>query len=307
MSAMLDILIIGAGPAGLTAALYAARAGKSVGVYEKEAFGGQIVQAHRVANYPGAPDIGGMELGDRLCAQAMDAGADVAFAAVSSLTRNADGSFTAETEDGAVDARAVIFAGGAKPRKLALPKEDDFIGHGVSYCALCDGAFFADCDVAVVGGGNTAFSDAMALAEVCRSVTIIHRRNAFRAEAAVVEAARAVENIRFMTPFTIDVLKGEDKVEGLVLTNAETGAKEELALSGVFVAWGRVPDSDMAAPFAELDAEGFLASDENCETKTPGFFVAGDCRKKKVRQLTTAVADGTVAATAACEYLDRLC
>lgn len=303
---MLDILIIGAGPAGLTAALYAARAGKSVAVYEKEAFGGQIVQAHRVANYPGAPDISGMELGDRLCAQAMDAGAEVSFAAVTSLVRKEDGSFTAETEDGPVDAKAVIFAAGAKPRKLALPGEDALIGHGVSYCALCDGAFFAGRDVAVVGGGNTAFSDAMALAETCRSVSIIHRRNAFRAEAAVVAAAEAVENIRFMTPYTVDALLGEEKLEGLTLVNGETGEKETLALEGVFVAWGRVADTDMAVPFADLDGEGFFASDENCETKTPGFFVAGDCRRKKVRQLTTAVADGTVAATAACEYLDQL-
>ena len=301
---MTDILIIGGGPAGLTAALYAARAGKSVKVFEKESFGGQITQAHLVDNFPGLPGITGMELGDKFCAQAMDAGAEVIFAAVESLTRNADGTFHAETEDDPVDARAVIFAGGAKPRPLGVEREQALTGQGVSYCALCDGAFFQGQDVAVIGGGNTAFSDALVLAETSKSVTIVHRRNGFRAEATQIAAVEQAENIRLLVPYTVAGLKGDTHLEGLVLRHAETGELTELPVNGVFVAMGRVPDCSLIAEFAELDATGFAACDESCATKTPGLYVAGDCRKKTIRQLTTAVSDGTIAAMAACEYLN---
>ena len=301
---MTDILIIGGGPAGLTAALYAARAGKSVKVFEKESFGGQITQAHQVDNFPGLPGVSGMELGDKFCAQAMDAGAEVVFAAVESLTRNDDGTFHAETEDDPVDARAVIFAGGAKPRPLSVEREQELTGQGVSYCALCDGAFFAGQDVAVIGGGNTAFSDALVLAETSKSVTLIHRRNGFRAEATQIQAVEQAENIRLMIPYTVAGLRGEDHLEGLVLRHAETGELTELPINGVFVAMGRVPDCGLIADFADLDPAGFADCDESCQTKTPGLYVAGDCRKKAIRQLTTAVSDGTIAAMAACEYLN---
>ena len=301
---MTDILIIGGGPAGLTAALYAARAGKSVKVFEKESFGGQITQAHLVDNFPGLPGITGMELGDKFCAQAMDAGAEVVFAAVESLTQNADGTFHAETEDDPVDARAVIFAGGAKPRPLSVDREQELTGQGVSYCALCDGAFFQGQDVAVIGGGNTALSDALVLAETSKSVTIVHRRNGFRAEATQTDAVEQAENIRLLVPYTVEGLKGDDHLEGLVLRHAETGMLTELPVSGVFVAMGRVPDCSLIAELAELDAAGFADCGESCATKTPGLYVAGDCRKKTIRQLTTAVADGTIAAMAACEYLN---
>ncbi len=300
---MTDILIIGGGPAGLTGALYAARAGKTVKVFEKESFGGQITQAHLVDNFPGLPGISGMELGDKFCTQAMDAGAEVNFAAVNAITRQENGTFLAETDDGNVEARAVIFAGGAKPRPLSVDREQDLIGQGVSYCALCDGAFFRGQDVAVIGGGNTAFSDALVLAETCRSVTIVHRRSGFRAEATQIEAVKQAANIRLMTPYTVAALQGENQLTGLTLRQAETGELTILPVSGVFVALGRVPDTDLIAGLADLDASGFAASDESCRTKTPGLFVAGDCRGKAIRQLTTAVSDGTVAAMTACEYL----
>ena len=300
---MTDILIIGGGPAGLTAALYAARAGKTVKVFEKESFGGQITQAHQVDNFPGLPGISGMELGDKFCAQAMDAGAEVNFAGVHAITRQENGTFLVETDDGDEEARAVIFAGGAKPRPLAVDREEDLIGQGVSYCALCDGAFFQGQDVAVIGGGNTAFSDALVLAETCRSVTIVHRRSGFRAEATQIKAVEGAKNIRLMTPYTVAALQGENQLTGLTLRHAETGELTEVPVSGVFVAMGRVPDSGLLAELIDLDASGFAASDESCRTRTPGLFVAGDCRSKTIRQLTTAVADGTVAAMAACEYL----
>ncbi len=301
---MLDLLIIGGGPAGLTAALYAARAGKTVTVFERESFGGQITQAHLVDNFPGLPGITGMELGDKFCAQAMDAGAQVAFASVNSLTRKEDGTFVADTDDGIVEARAVIFAGGAKPRPLALDREEELTGQGVSYCALCDGAFFQGQDIAVVGGGNTAFSDALILAETSRSVTIIHRREGFRAEEARIQAAKAAENISILTPYTVGALLGQEQLEGLRLKNAQDGSTMELPVTGLFVAMGRIPDCELIASLADLDKQGFALCGEDCQTKTPGLYVAGDCRAKTIRQLTTAVSDGTVAAMAACEYLN---
>lgn len=297
---MTDILILGGGPAGLTAALYAARAGKSVVVCEKEAFGGQITQAHQVDNLPGLPGISGMELGDKLCAQAMDAGVETAFCEVVSIHRNTDGTFHAETDDGPMNARSVIFAGGAKPRMLGVSREEDLIGSGISYCALCDGMFFRDQDVAIVGGGNTAFSDALVLAGICKSVTLIHRRDSFRAEETVIRAVKNTPNIKLLTPYTVKELVGDTEVTGVVLND---GTK--LDVQAVFVALGRVPDCSLIENLADLDAGGYALSAEDCMTKTPGLFVAGDCRAKTIRQLTTAMADGTVAAMAACEYLDQ--
>lgn len=295
---MTDILILGGGPAGLTAGLYAARAGKSVVVCEKESFGGQITQAHQVDNLPGLPGISGIELGDKLCTQAMDAGVQTSFCEVVGIHWHIDGTFYVETDDGPMNARAVIFAGGAKPRMLGVAREEDLIGNGVSYCALCDGMFFQGKDVAVIGGGNTAFSDALVLAGICKSVTIIHRRDSFRAEEAVVQAVKNTPNIKLMTPYTVKELVGADQVEGVILND---GTK--LDVQAVFVALGRVPDCSLIEYLADLDEAGYALSSEDCMTKTPGLYVAGDCRAKNIRQLTTAMADGTVAAMAACEFL----
>ncbi len=301
---MTDILVIGGGPAGLTAALYAARAGKSVTVCEFESLGGQITQSHQVDNYPGVPGIGGMELGDRLCGQAMEAGAEIAFTQVTGLRRTPEGVFEAETGDGMLSARAVIFAAGARPRLLETPGEAELTGRGVSYCALCDGAFFRGQDVAVVGGGSTAFSDALYLARLCRSVTVVHRRNAFRAEEALVRAARETPNLRFLTPYTVAALHGQDRLEAMTLRHTESGREMRLPVQGAFAAIGRLPDSSLVAAMADTDGNGYIRAGEDCRTRTPGLFAAGDCRAKAIRQLTTATADGTAAAVAACEYLD---
>jgi len=295
---MTDIAIIGGGPAGLTAAIYAARAGKTVTVFERESMGGQITHAHKVSNYPGFTEISGTELGDKFCAQAMDMGAEIEFASVESVEK-ADGAFRITTEDDTFHARTLIFAGGARPRPLGVDREEELTGAGVSYCALCDGAFFAGKDVAVVGGGNSAFSDALFLAGVARSVTLIHRREGFRAEPKQIEAAKAAGNIRFLTSRTVEALLGENQVTGLRLSTGE-----EIAVDGVFVALGRVPDTELIAHLADLDEAGYVIAGESCETKTPGLFVAGDCRRKLIRQVTTAVSDGTAAATAAAEFLD---
>ena len=285
---MIELAVIGGGPAGLTAALYAARAGRSVAVFEGSGFGGQITLSPLVENYPGLGAVSGMELGDRMYAQ---------------IERNTGGTFLLETEDGPVSARAVIYAAGAKHRTLGLPGEEELVGRGVSYCALCDGPFFDGQDVAVAGGGNTAFEDALFLAERCRSVTLIHRRKTFRAEQALVEQAAQRKNLTILTDTVITDLHADNgELEHLLLKNAD-GRETRLPVSGLFVAFGRVPDTEMAAALAERDQEGYLLTNDQMETATPGFFAAGDCRHKQVRQLTTAVSDGTLAAVSACRWL----
>ena len=301
---MTDIVIIGGGPAGLTAAIYAARAGKNVVVCESESMGGQITQAHKVNNYPAIGEISGIELGDKLCAHAMDCGAEIQFTHVEKITKLDDGTFEIITDDGALQARALIFAGGARPRPLSIPREAELTGSGISYCALCDGAFFKGKNVAVVGGGNSAFDDALFLSDVCNQVTLIHRRDEFRAEKALVDAAASATNIRFITGATVEAIEGQTMLEAVRL-NTDKGP-ETITVSGLFVALGRTPNCQLISELADLDSYGYAISDENCKTKTPGLFVAGDCRTKPIRQLTTATADGTVAATHACAYLDTL-
>ena len=281
---MIELAVIGGGPAGLTAALYAARAGRSVAVFEGSGFGGQITLSPLVENYPGLGAVSGMELGDRMYAQA-----ELTFSGVQRIERNTGGTFLLETEDGPVSARAVIYAAGAKPRTLGLPGEEALVGRGVSYCALCDGPFFDGQDVAVAGGGNTAFEDALFLAGRCRSVTLIHRRKTFRAEQTLVEQAAQRENLTILTDTVITDLHADNgELEHLLLKNAD-GRETRLPVSGLFVAFGRVPDTEMAAALAERDQEGYLLTNDRMETAAPGFFAAGDCRHKQVRQLTTAV------------------
>ena len=300
---MTDIAVIGGGPAGLTAALYAARAGRSVTVFEGSSFGGQITRSPLVENYPGLGTVSGLELGDRMYTQTEATGAELAFSGVQRIERTTDGTFLLETEDGPVTARVVIYAAGAKPRTLGLPREEDLVGRGVSYCALCDGPFFAGQDTAVAGGGNTAVEDALFLAERCRRVTLIHRRDSFRAEQALVERASQCPNLSILTETVITDLGAANGALDHILLKTADGREESLSVSGLFVAFGRVPDTELAAALAEWDKAGYLLTNERMETATPGFFAAGDCRQKTVRQLTTAVSDGTLAAVAACEWL----
>jgi len=298
---MYDIIIIGGGPAGLTAATYARRAGKSVLVIEKNAFGGQITWSPRVENFPGFVSVSGSELGDRLLEQAMEQGAEVELDEVRSLRREAEG-FTAVTESGGeFRARAVVLATGSRPRPLGVEREEELVGSGVCYCAVCDGAFFKGKDVAVAGGGNSALQDALLLSESCRRVYLIHRRDSFRAEARLVEALRARENVELLLGARITALLGGEALSGL--TVEQEGQSRQLAVEGLFVAVGHQPDNGAFAEHLRLDDAGYADAAEDCLTPTPGLFVAGDCRKKGVRQLTTAVADGAVAALAACHWL----
>lgn len=302
---MYDIIIVGGGPAGLTAAVYGLRAGKTVLVIEKGAFGGQITWSPRVENFPTIPVISGTELGDRLLAQAMELGADAELAEVIEITQE-DGYKLLKTDSGEeYRARAVVLATGAKPRELGLEGEEKFIGNGECFCATCDGAFFKGQPVAVNGGGNTALQDAVMLSDICSKVYLIHRRAEFRGEELLVEQLKANENVELILDSRITALRGEDSLEGIKVENA-AGQTRDIPVQGLFVAIGRAPVNGPFAKYLDMDGAGYTAADENCLTRTPGIFVAGDCRKKQVRQLTTAIADGSVAGLAACEYIDSL-
>ena len=302
---MYDIIIIGGGPAGLTAALYALRAGKSVLVIEKSTFGGQITWSPKVENFPTIPSISGAELGDRLTSQVLEQGAELELDEVVSVELDGDIKRVKTDFGGTFEAKALIIAAGARPRTLGIPGEDALMGAGVCFCAVCDGAFYKDRPVAVNGGGNSALQDAMLLSDTCSKVYLIHRRDTFRGEARLVEALRARENVEFVLNSSVTALIGQDELSGLIVTN-DKGESREISVDGLFVAIGHAPDNGMFSELIDLDKGGYADSDESCTTKTPGVFVAGDCRKKNVRQLTTAAADGSCAALAACRYVDAL-
>ena len=298
---MVDIIIIGGGPAGLTAATYACRAGKSVLVLEKNAFGGQITWSPKVENFPGFVSVSGTELGDKLLEQAMAQGAEVELEEAAEIRREGEGFCVRCASGMSYEGSALILATGARPRMLGVEREEELCGSGVCYCAVCDGAFYAGHPVAVCGGGNSALQDALLLSESCSKVTLIHRRGSFRGEQKLVEALEQRENVEFVMNAAVTELQGEEELSGLVVE--QEGVRREIAVDGLFVAVGHQPDNGAFADFLALDAAGYADSGEDCLTVTPGLFVAGDCRKKSVRQLTTAVADGAVTALAAVKYL----
>ncbi|MDD4095174.1 MAG: FAD-dependent oxidoreductase [Oscillospiraceae bacterium] len=295
---MKDLIVIGGGCAGLTAALYAARAGKSVLLFEAENIGGQITSAPFVDNYPGLPHVSGMQFADNLFAQVTELGVEVELEKVTGIEHKGETN-TVVTEEGRYDCSNVIIATGAKHKRLGLPDEERLIGHGVSYCAVCDGAFYKGRTAAVVGGGNTAFCDALFLSNLCSKVVVIHRRVAFRADAAMAERLRCVPNIEFITETVVDAIIGDNEVTGLRLKSLKDGHVYELTTDVLFVAIGHVPDSMPFSSLVEIDSEGYIVAGEDCQTGVAGVFAAGDCRRKSVRQLTTAVADGANAAVGA--------
>ncbi len=300
---MYDIIVIGGGPAGLTAATYACRAGKSVLVIEKNAFGGQITWSPRVENFPGFLSVTGTELGDKLLEQAMEQGTEVELDEVTACSRQ--GAFwQVNCESGAVfEGKSLILAAGAKPRMLGLEREEELVGSGVCYCAVCDGAFYAGRPVAVCGGGNSALQDALLLSESCSKVYLVHRRDSFRGELKLVESLRKRDNVEFVLNARCKAFEGGEEISGLLVD--QNGVERLLPVEGVFVAIGHQPDLTAFADYLKLDQKGYADADESCLTPTEGFFVAGDCRRKSVRQLTTAAADGAVAALAAVSYLDH--
>lgn len=301
---MYDIIIIGGGPAGLTAALYAQRAGKTALVLESSGFGGQIVYTSCVENYPGQKAMSGAEFADSLVEQVLSAGAAVEFETAVELR---DGDIkTVITDSNEYTAKSVIIAAGVKHRHLGLDGEDALIGSGISFCAVCDGAFYKGKRVAVVGGGNTALEDALYLSDIAEKVYLIHRRNGFRAENKIVKRAQEKENIHFILDAAVTHVHGSPVLDGIEVTNLKTGAKTPLDINGLFVAIGQMPQNDIFKTVIDLDENGYIRSGEGCTTNVPGIFAAGDCRTKSFRQLTTAVSDGTVAALAACEYIDGI-
>ncbi len=302
---MIDVIIVGAGPAGLSAAIYVERSGKHAVCFEKLTVGGQIVNTPDIANYPGIKNISGFEFSMGLYEQATELGAEVIYDKVSGIVKSEeDNTFKVTTGSGKeYEAKAVILATGAKNRHLGLDKEEELTGRGVSYCATCDGAFFKGKDVAVNGGGNTALEDALFLTNYCNKVYIIHRRDEFRGEPQNLEAVKNKENIEFVLNSTVTELKGDKALEAVVVKNKETLEEKEIPVSGLFIAIGQEPDNGDFSPVADLDKGGYIVADEKCLTKTLGIFVAGDCRTKDVRQLTTAASDGAVAALAACSYI----
>lgn len=300
---MYDILIVGGGTAGLTAAIYGRRAGKSVLVLEGGGLGGQITSSPLVENYPGLPSVSGADYAQALYGQATALGAEVKFGKVTAAEKT-DSGFVLTVRKKTYEGKALILCTGVKHRHLGLDREEALTGRGVSYCAVCDGAFFADQDVAVAGGGDSALQSALYLSAHCKTVYLIHRRQELRAESAHVRAMEGKENIVPLLGWTVTSLQGENSLTGLTLTSPQSGETKTLAVTGLFVAIGQEPDNGPFTQLADLDQYGYFTAGEDCLTKTPGVFVAGDCRTKSLRQLTTAAGDGSVAATAACRWLD---
>lgn len=308
---MYDVVIVGAGTAGLSAAIYALRAGKRTLVLEKGSMGGQIVVTPEVENYPGISKISGFAFAQGIYDQATALGMEYVNAAVTGvMEKQRDGQryfevHTGKSEDKVYEAKTVILATGAKNRPLDIDREQDFVGQGISYCATCDGMFYRDRDVAVVGGGNTALEDALFLANYCHRVYLIHRREEFRGEEKKLEALKQKDNVEIIVNSVVTGLISEedDEMDGVLLWNRVEKKERKLYVAGLFIAVGQMPDNDAFAGLVQLDEQGYIQAGEDCLTGTDGIFTAGDCRTKKVRQLTTAAADGAVAALAACEYL----
>lgn len=302
---MYDIIIIGAGPAGMTAAVYGQRAGKKTLLIDAKGFGGQILNTSEVENYPGIKRISGFKLASDLYEQASELGAEIVYDKAVGI-ENSGGIRIVKTEGGSYQAKTVIIATGAKNRPLGIPSEEKFTGAGVSYCATCDGAFFRGKAVAVIGGGNTALEDAEVLSGLASKVYLVHRRKELRGEQAGVKRLLAKDNVEFVLENVPVEILGENTVSGLKVRNVKTEEENILTVQGVFVAIGQMPDNQDFSDVAALDDRGYVAAGEDCLTGTPGVFTAGDCRTKKVRQLATATADGAVAALAAVDYINSM-
>lgn len=299
---MYDILIVGAGTAGLSAAIYGVRAGKSVLVLEASVYGGQIINTPEIENYPGIKHISGYEFATNLYEQAKDLGAEVKFEKVLEI-KDEQSQKVVITDSNEYVAKTVILATGAKNRPLGLAKEEELIGKGISYCATCDGGFYRGKAVAVNGGGNTALEDATFLTAYCSKVYVIHRRDSFRGEEKLLETLKSKENVEFVLNSNIISLNATEKLESITVENKETKEQRQIDIEGLFIAIGQIPENDIFKSLITLDQKGYIVGEENCKTNIEGIFVAGDTRTKAIRQLATAASDGAIAALAACEYI----
>lgn len=298
-----DLIIVGGGPGGYTAALYGARAGLRTLILEKMSAGGQMGLTSQIENYPGFPEgVDGIELADRMQLQAERNGAETMYAEVTSLQLQGDVKLVKTTEAD-VEAKTVVIATGANPRTLGLEREQALTGRGIHYCAHCDGMFYRGKTVAVVGGGNSAVADALHLSRLAKKVYLIHRRDRLRAERIQEQALREAENIEILWNTTVEALLENGRLNGVVLRDAQNGAKRELALDGLFVSVGRVPVTELVKGQLELDGAGYIVADETTQTSIPGVFAVGDVRTKALRQVVTAVSDGAVAVHFADAYL----
>ena len=303
---MYDIIVIGGGPAGMTAALYALRNGKSVLVLEKHGFGGQITYSPKVENYPGTREMSGNEFADKLLEQILALGAEVELEKAVSV-EDADGHKLVKTEEGnAFESMTVVIATGVKHRMLGLEGENELVGNGISFCAVCDGDFFSGQTVCVAGGGNSALQEAILLAEKCKKVIILQDLPELTGELTLQNILRSRANVEIETNRKIvGVQAGGDGLTGVTVQDRVTGAEKTIPCEGLFIAIGLIPENGPFADLADLNSYGYFASGEDCLTRTPGVYVAGDCRSKSIRQLTTACADGAVAALAACRYVNE--
>ncbi len=300
---MTDIIVIGGGPAGLTAALYARRQNKSVTVIEKNSFGGQTVFSPKIENYPGFAEMSGMEFSEKLVDQVLNQGADLLMEEVIKI-EDLGSTKKVITDSDTYEAGAVIIATGAKHRLLGLEREEELIGAGISFCAVCDGAFYSGKEVAVIGGGNSALQEAILLSESCSHVHVIQNLDAMTGEDKLVKILESKDNVSFTFNTVVEKLIGESELTGVVLKNIKTNEVSELSLDGMFVAIGLIPDTSAFSDVIDLDQRGYIPADESTLTSKSGIFVAGDCRTKSVRQIATAIADGATAALSACRYLE---
>ncbi len=299
---MHDIIVIGAGTAGMTAALYALRNGKTVLLLEAECAGGQIANSPRVENFPSVKAISGSEFSDRLLEQIKALGAELELERAENITENG-GVFTVKTDAGTHDARAIIIATGAKHKKIGVEREEELTGSGVSYCAVCDGPFYSGDDVALVGDANTALQYGILLSGYCNKVYVCTWMDKFFGDKALVDTLLKKPNVEWIKNVTLTGFEGEEELGACVFNEQATGKKRSIPVKACFIAIGQEPDNAPFKNVVKLDTNGYISADESCMTDTAGVFVAGDCRTKKVRQLTTAVADGASAAMAACKYL----
>lgn len=298
-----DVIVVGAGPAGLTAALYAKRAEKSVLVLEKSTFGGQITYSPKIENYPGFLSMSGNELADKMVGQTLAQGAEIDMDTILSVEKTESG-FIVQGETAVYEAKTVILALGAKHRMLGLEREHEFVGEGISYCAVCDGAFYKDMTVAVIGGGNSALQEAILLSEGCRKVYVIQNLPYLTGETKLADILASKENVEIIKSTVVTGLEGDQALSAIRLLS-DDGKESTLSLDGMFVAIGLEPCNTPFEALAPLNAYGYFDTDESCHTATEGLFVAGDCRSKTIRQIATAIADGASAAIAACRYLEQ--
>ena len=300
---MYDIIIIGAGPAGLTAAIYARRASKKVLVLEAKNYGGAIINTIDIENYPVEAHISGFDFATKIYNQVKELGAEIIFEKVIDLKDNKDEKEVVTTKN-TYKAKTIILATGSENRKLGLPNEDELVGKGISYCATCDGAFYKNKTVAVVGGGNTALEDALYLTDIANTVYLIHRKDEFRGEDSTVKSLKEKKNIKFIYNSNVTRLNASEKLTSIEVTGND-GNTKKIEVDGLFVAIGRIPENQNFAKLIKLDNSGYIIAGENCHTNIPGIFVAGDNRVKEVRQLVTATSDGAIAATEAVKYINN--